>query len=545
MRAVLVGNDYIKDGDGNFKHLESNTSILQPFFRAERYFDKTVFDQFITDNGLTEIVIIDPRGPNFVKDVVDKQKLQTDTSFQKICRMFANTYGDTLSVSILHQNEDGSLPNVEDATNKLILRIAYDFNALVDETYCKDNFNFLKLMFDDNPSSIPKTYFNDGLGLTIDTIGTSIGDNGNHPNFIIKERYPTTDYSAYPKVLKVNTTQELEYLKTNLGDEEILQEYICNTSDLSEGKLKTYRHLTILYGSDLSVLNVFDPIEHSNRIPLTSEVDYESGVNNISTLATWERPKYLQKTGNEVYVQKTFTGSEDNTIQLSDGSLPKLNQLSLGNVLSTVNLNGMELDDTNYVNYSSTITEINNDSQFGATTVIQSINSGLSGYFEYTINLSGGLSYNFLRMSVILSSAIDSNEFRFMQVHNLTSGCKILTKSLDSDQFIEETIESITYQYVVKNVYVIDAEEIDYYFRPDNSTTPTRSVIHHNAGAGICQCYYNIFYGDNNTCMDPCLYAPGECPDNGQDFIDCCSSTPSGGFGQTVTDGACGDSGKN
>ena len=47
MRAVLVGNDYLKDNNGNFKHLESNTSVLPSFARSEDYFNKSVFDQFL------------------------------------------------------------------------------------------------------------------------------------------------------------------------------------------------------------------------------------------------------------------------------------------------------------------------------------------------------------------------------------------------------------------------------------------------------------------------------------------------------------------
>ena len=45
--------------------------------------------------------------------------------------------------------------------NKLIIRIAYDTTALIDDIYANDNWQFLKLMYDTDENSIPKTYIND------------------------------------------------------------------------------------------------------------------------------------------------------------------------------------------------------------------------------------------------------------------------------------------------------------------------------------------------------------------------------------------------
>ena len=72
----------------------------------------------------------------------------------------------------------------------------------LDETYAKDNFEFLKLMHGADSTSIPKTYFNDGAGLSVDSLGDTLNDNGVLPNYIVKLRYPTIDYAQYPKVRK-------------------------------------------------------------------------------------------------------------------------------------------------------------------------------------------------------------------------------------------------------------------------------------------------------------------------------------------------------
>jgi len=384
MRAVLVGNDYLKDNNGNFKHLESNTSVLPSFVRAEDYFNKSVFDQFLLDNNITSIVIIDALGPTFVQDGLDKQH-DGNSSHQKISHMLSNVYGETHNVSFITQNQDGSLPLIEDADDKLILRIAYDDNALVDESYCKDNFGFLKLISDSNPNSLPNVFFNDGNEISVDTIGTTITDNGNHPNFIIKERYPTTNYKNYPKVYRINSVEELNTLKNGLNSNELLQEYICNTNDLIDGKLKTYRHITILYGSDLSVLNPFDVFCHSNRLPITDAVDYDGTTNELSP---WERPKYLQKTGSTA-VSKLYTGSENDNVKKSDGSLVKLKDLKVGDNLSSVILSGLGPDDESHANFVSNINDLNS-----SNVIYSPVFDGPFGGMSYTKEEGSHPTYN-------------------------------------------------------------------------------------------------------------------------------------------------------
>ena len=678
MRAVLVGNDYLKDNNGNFRHLESNTSVLPSFARTEDYFNKPIFDQFLSDNNITDIVIIDAIGPNFVNDILDKQH-DGNSSFQKISHMLANTYGDTHNVSFISQNQNGSLPFIEDSVNKLILRIAYDGNALVDDTYCRDNFSFLKLISDNNPNSLPNTFFNDGGSNNMDTIGTTITDNGNHPNFIIKERYPTVNYANYPKVYRINTEGELNTLKNGLGGNELLQEYICNTNDLSDGKLKTYRHLTILYGGDLSVLNVFDIFSHSNRIPITNDVDYDDTTNELSI---WERPKYLQKTG-QFGVGDIYTGSENDSVQKGDGALVKLKDLRLDDTLSTVEIPFLDTEENSYVKWKSNLNDINSshitytpkfEGPFGGfehsdgvytnpstseswggfantnenlvditfteggritfnascdgsaqvmfllekdpydtngngdedtepnyttdlitisgtvtteysleipsqglngyssfvmkvvtqdvavdidNTKIISYKSGISesisnvesiksdsiGFFEHTINLSGGKSYTFLNKSFIISAGPNSDEYGFNPADSLIIGCKVLTRSLSGGEFTPETIISISYKYVHEVAYSVDVEDIDYYFRTDNSATPSQGVVHHNKEQLGCQCYFKNFEWTSCNCNSPCIYAPGECPDFEPGFIDCCASAP---FcdGGTYSQGPCGEGGK-
>ena len=158
MKSVILGNDFLKDTDGSFKMLETNTSCAFPIKNMNTYLNKEVFDTFLSNNGIEEIDIITP-GSGMISSIDES----FDESLPSTLSAFLNEhYGQTHSIRYWKSGDSDTIPNVEDAPNKLIIRVAYDNSALVDDTYCRDNFNFLKLMYDNDPNSIPKTYFNNG-----------------------------------------------------------------------------------------------------------------------------------------------------------------------------------------------------------------------------------------------------------------------------------------------------------------------------------------------------------------------------------------------
>ena len=53
------------------------------------------------------------------------------------------------------------------------------------------------------------------------------------------------------KVLKITTIEELGTLKESLDIDEYLQEYIYNPNDLIDNRVKFYRSVDLIYGSNL------------------------------------------------------------------------------------------------------------------------------------------------------------------------------------------------------------------------------------------------------------------------------------------------------
>ena len=304
MKAVIVASDYLKDIDGSYKVLEVNTNALITPSNMYNYTNFSELDTLITSNNITSVEYILTGGDNGegVEDLSEKTQTDKVTFADYVIEHISSS----LNIPVLtHQGSMGVVPDIEDSDSKLIIRQAYDQTAVLDTTHAKDNYKFLKLMHDTDSGSIPKTFIpniGSGSAFTFDSIGDTARNNGSYPNFLIKERYPTTDYISYPVLHRIpvsgSDAQSVSFsvaeLKSSLSDGQILQEYIFNTSSLVHGnKLGTYRSVDLVYGSNLQSASLVDTYIQSNRVAFSGDgVDYISGSTEIQP---WERPKFIQK----------------------------------------------------------------------------------------------------------------------------------------------------------------------------------------------------------------------------------------------------------
>jgi hypothetical protein len=201
------------DKDGNLKPIEINTNVGWTESTVETYdsvLDLTSLSTFITSNEFTSIVYIGSVHP------ID-EKLKT------LC----NELGITYSLYGVSSNSI-TIPFVEDNDQTLIIRSAYDTTALVDDTYCRDKVNFLNLIKDSSFGS-QFAYLDENNSIVSNI--TTINDNGEHPNFILKARLPDYDKEVYPKFYKVSTQEELDTLISNVVTSDyFLMEFHLNQS---------------------------------------------------------------------------------------------------------------------------------------------------------------------------------------------------------------------------------------------------------------------------------------------------------------------------
>ena len=502
MKAVIVATDFLKDTDGSFKILELNTNVGNVIGDINNYFDIEEFNQFVVSNGIEVIEFINQSiGSN--DGIIDTE--MTELSTPKTFNVLLSEYysgSSTVSVTIHNvESTSATIPFIEDASNKLILRNAYDSTALIDDTYAKDNFEFLKLMYDADTNSIPKTYFvNDILG--IDSIGEVIRDNGEYPNFIVKERFPTTNYEQYPKIYKITSIEELSNLKSSLPSNTLLQEYILNENDLLDNKLQTYRSVDIVYGSNLEVMNLFSPYVHTNSTILSPSADFDSN----NELQYWERPIYLQKVGNNIdrNQYKNYKVDADSKILAGDGSLKSINDIVLGDTLKSVHLNNLGWNDNDMLVYSASADDVTIGSSIINTNV-----TGIESFEEVSfwlkeITLNDGTIFSDVDTSTVLAKSVRDtyNIFKFTPFRGLQSDDSIVVVNTTTNELEIKTISSIQYSYNKETIYKLDVEASDLYLSmAEQSTSPIYGLIQHNPPMMCFSncCNYSYWY-----CGNPC-----------------------------------------
>ena len=484
MRAVLVGIDYVKDIDGSFKILEINTNASIPNFNPLLYLNVTEYQQFLTSNNITDVHFMFTQG-NLISGIYRdlENELPNSPHFLSVMGMKTTELsGVTFNPHRVMPN--GTIPNIEEGENTLIIRQTYDSTALIDYDYARDNFQFLKLMYDHDANSIPKTYFSH-FTMGIDMIDT-IRDNVIHPNFIVKKRYPISGGDDYPKLYRLTTVEELTQLKSSLLPDDILQEYIYNPNDLLNGKLKTYRSIDLFYGQ-LDVLNLCSPFEQTNPMVLTENTDYT----DTSEVQVWDRPKYIQKTVIRSCdrVLKRYKCDDSNVVLKNDGTIVDPNQLSDGNVLMSVNIPDLPLDEKGYMSWTGSTDTILSGTTPTGTTIVN-IDTQQVYVWIKTITLSDGSVFS---DTIDATAMVDySGTTRFTKFLYLNVGDVIFVYDHENGIVKNLSIVDVGISYSKENAYLIDVEPFDVYMVAEEDTnSPRIFLIEHNAG---CDPFF--WYGD-------------------------------------------------
>jgi hypothetical protein len=329
MKTVLIGSDFMYDKDGVLKPIEINTAVgftKNYLENIDDIFDTTYLEEFITQNGFTKIDYIGG-GSLEIKNTLFSMSLDLGIEYE------------------YHQVAGGSItvPYVEDTETTLIIRSAYDATALVDETYCKDKIGFLNLIQSQSFGG-QFAYLNEE-GQLVNNI-TTIPDNGVHPNFILKARYPAYDKEVYPKLYKVTTQSELDVILQNVTDEYFIMEYYYNPLHNVNGKVTKKRSLNILYPPTLQSIPLGKYTDTTKQKlvdnPLFDETTFE--------LVSYLRDGYITTDSNFITKPKLL---DTDLVLMADGTFKTGLELQVGDIIRTINIPNEENVDSNNatVNY--------------------------------------------------------------------------------------------------------------------------------------------------------------------------------------------------
>jgi len=467
MRGVIIGTDFVRDTDGAFKAIETNTNI-HPAVDLRYYFDVNILDQIVAGTEINEIHLINKQNlrVGYAQEIEltpESENTFNDGNskiFSRMLEHYCQSKGFVFN-SILLDDNSLTIPHIEDSDTKLIIRIAYDVTALIDDTYARDNWEFLKLMYDSNPISIPATYINDSE-LGFDSIGSAFRDNGNHPNYCVKKRITPANNHTHPKLYKINSIEDLNNLKAGLGDDEYIQEYVLNPTDLLDDRLTHYRSVDFIYGSNLDVLNLWC-VQFSNAFELDNICDLD----DENKIPIWERPKYFYKYNNNEKTPKV-SADASTKVFLPDNTLTLLSSLTENDTIKSIIIPDLPMEENtvNLSNWSGSFDNLINNFEVSSSQLTNIVKRENYVGFFWNVECDGGIKFSDVSHAMILKKELESGStsnyvVKFTQYMNLKPNDTLILFDSQTNSLIEKTIQTITYSYDEIEVYAVNFEELD------------------------------------------------------------------------------------
>lgn len=538
MKGTLIAVDLIKDIDNNFKVLEINTNVGLSFFDFENYFDLSSVTNYITNNGIDEVHLLGGVNTNPAHYTVDYSSGSHSTGSnatipQTSLGGYLSEFYSGSSVSVTQHSIDpaaNNIPYVEDATNKLILRNAWDSTAVIDADYAANNINFLNLLHNSGSADlVPKSC----IPGVFDTIGEDVRDNGDMPNYILKQSHPNEEYFNSPELFRVTTWDQLWNLKGAIGDNGYLQEYIYNPNDLVNGKAKTYRIWGFLDSSLNMIPFNIEPFYHTNSTSIGSNVDFYTNPDDIDILQNWERPKFIQKF-NRIRGRINHNLLGDQKVVMSDNSLALGSSLQSGSLLKGIDIPNLSTDNSIPAGlYSGSLSDFSSNTTIVNTGVVNSNTDKINVILAAEVTTSENKQFHLTSHAPVL---IERNgETIFVEATILETSDKIIEVDTSTNTSRAVDISSINYYYNLSQAITLDVEETDVYGISYESEDANKMLIVHNPSVCICyECnYYQTPSGGNPHL---CLTDINEC---NQSYQVCGSTTPYCPYGYNTLAG-CG-----
>jgi hypothetical protein len=486
MKTVLIGSDFMYDKDGVLKPIEINTAVGFTKTYLEDFndiFDTTYLEEFITQNGFTKIDYIGG-GSSEITDILSNLSVDLGIEYE-----YHQVMGNSLTV-----------PYIEDTETNLIIRSAYDTTALVDETYCKDKIGFLNLIQSESFGG-QFAYLNEEDQLVSNI--TTIPDNGVHPNFILKARYPAYDKDLFPKLYRVTTQSELDVILQNVTDEYFIMEYYYNPLHNINGKVTKKRSLNILYPPTLESIPL-GKYTDTTKQKLTDNPLFDE---NTFELVSYLRYGYITTDSNFITKPKLL---DTDLVQMGDDTFKTALELQVGDVVKTIDIpNATNVDSLNEsVNYKIDLDTFISGSTYSTNMVTH------KSRIDVTTNIveivfTDDSTWEDTEYSYYLVER--DNEVRFIKLDDLIVGDIVIlidTTNITSVGVHSKTVQSTSIVTKAFSGWEITVERRHLFLTVTNSSTQNLSfaAIEHNGRA----CFFQTSCGQNQpTCPkgQACFFA--------------------------------------
>jgi len=486
MKATILGTDLLNDNN-SVKLLEMNTNAAI-YNSGAQYLDYDLLFNVLVSNNITEFHFIytdeKSAAPNGSSEFV------FETRIKEKCTEFSIEYtAHTVPIGSV------TVPSIEDAPNKFILRQAYDTSALVDSTYCADKFEFFSLM--SGSSYIPKTYFS-SPELSMDTLDSLDINDTSYPNLVEKARYPHYDRQTLPNLSKYPSNDSLDTTKSDLSQNNLLQEFVDGSQNIVDGYWSVIRSIDIIYGSNLDVINL-GGYRHSALIPLDF-CENEFNENGVD-LNKKSRSKYLNKNSTSDVKTMIYHTDEESDILMYDGTTTNVSNIQVGDVIKTVQLDYGDASNEFLPTQTSTLAEISSSLTYVSSSLISSESQEINDFF-IKIGLVDSSSWVDTPSTAYVIEESGSNNTRFEFVNKFLVGDKIVTVNKDTNSITTKEISSLDIIFDSKTIYNLDFEPYDYFMVDVNNDEYS---IMHNVCTGCSWAACGNYWCDSfcSICAGP------------------------------------------
>ncbi len=466
MKATLFTIDFIEDSNNNLRIMEINTdtALTQGGLNSIDFTDLT---QILSDNSITEVhTIAKSFQMNFVNAL--SQSLNESASFVNV---FEN-----------HLEEDTTIypTAITDASNKFILRLAYDESALFDTEYAKNKLGPLDLFYSNGDSGSIVEYYVSSSQTGITDILPMEYNSANMPDLAVKDLDNVNNSISFYKIGKSADTDENRFteLKSTLSENSLIIKFYENES---ESVVKSIRSVNIVYGSDLDSIVIGSYVNDGLfEKPTSIDVDDTQVLSKVNTKHYYELTTNYPKFSNVNNWGGIF---EEEEVVKADGTPILIGSASVGMELKSYFIEGSPNTDvvSEFMDWSYAGSSLPSGSYETSSIVVNNIEQELSNNTVFHLTMEDGSSFRASGGAHLLVYDINKDVLRYESVsmideslHKLVNlGGGLVNISSSVGEILDGNYSS----------YIIDMETTDTYFLY-NGELSVKIVTHNCFPAG-------------------------------------------------------------
>jgi len=455
MNSVLLGVDFVIKND-DISLLEMNTDINISYSKLPQFDFASLFN-YITGNSFTTLHLV-YKGENIASAFID--------TIKDNCTSNGITYEET----IIPYNSV-VIPQITDSESKLILRLAYSSQAILDDTYCRDKNELINLIFENGQESIiPKTYTVHGSEIRDNLTGLT--DNGVIPNLIVKKQLPDFNKTAYPAFYNLDTLAELETMKSTLSSGLFIQEYSYSENNVEQSTIINHIRQWFLISNGMEDIVACGGYLHSNNVQLDETLmTYTNGkLDNMGRYMLFSNPNRISSEGIPSDYLVTVVDSEGTMVEKMASNVV-VGDTVQALVVDTLNSNFTRLETMNWVYTGDT----QNFLTYTTASVISVLNKPVEDWFnriEYSNNTVSGSSLLPVGKLVLVQ---DNEGVKFKNVDELSVGETLFNSPTTTSQ-----ITSINNEYYSGSMVMMDIEPSDVFVAGTNTNEILNTLVVHN-----------------------------------------------------------------